>query len=143
MEASYYPKKPIDILFNQIEDGQCFAVSAKAPFSKQHLLDMGELLIVKNGAYSDSYTKWRAKRSNPRTWANFKIHFCKVQTVKFSVNRAKVALLQRPLHRKEQSFAALNFQSTLFSKSKIPNMFNSYTHSYSEYRRYKVSFWLY
>jgi hypothetical protein len=75
MNAPWSPPSPIENLFDQLEEGQRYAVLAAEPIADSQLTRLGLTLITKCGMMPDGCREWRLKPAASQTWANFKIHF--------------------------------------------------------------------
>ena len=75
MQGMYNVEDPINILFDQIDTGQEFAVEGNSPFSDWQLVDMGVAKSLATQEYTHSYRMWKIIANNDRTWLQFKAHF--------------------------------------------------------------------
>jgi hypothetical protein len=75
MNAPWSPPSPIENLFDQLEEGQRYAVLAAEPIADSQLTRLGLNLITKCGMMPDGCREWRLKPAATQTWANFKVHF--------------------------------------------------------------------
>ena len=72
MQATYNIKFPIEILFDQMEMGQEFAITGNYPFYDQHLADMGITQIFATQEYTHEHHMWNSIAENDITRVCFK-----------------------------------------------------------------------
>ena len=72
MQGMYNVEDPINILFDQIDTGQEFAVEGNSPFSDWQLVDMVVANIMALQEYTHSYHMWKSIAADDRTWLQFK-----------------------------------------------------------------------
>jgi hypothetical protein len=75
MNAPWSPPSRIVNLFDQLEEGQRYALLAAEPIADSQLTRLGLNLITKCGIMPDGFREWRLKPAATQTWANFKVHF--------------------------------------------------------------------
>ena len=77
MRAPWSPPTPIEVLFQQLEDGKRMAALAKEPIADSQLVRLGQTLVLKTGLFPDGCREWRLKADADQTWAAFKTHFAR------------------------------------------------------------------
>ena len=77
MTARYYPKAPIEILFEQITDGVAYTELGDTPFTSKQIVDTALLCLAKTGVFHDDLKEWNRKPPLGRDWKNFRLHFAK------------------------------------------------------------------
>ena len=65
---------PIELLFDQIDEGQEYAAAGNEPYSDPQLVRIGYHLIETTKHMELACRDWRAKPAADKTWANLKIH---------------------------------------------------------------------
>jgi len=75
MRESFDASKPIEELFEQIEDATDYADAAGAPYNNGQVISRAYVLIYKTGEYNEACKDWRKKPENEKTWENFKEDF--------------------------------------------------------------------
>ena len=77
MREPFDAGKPIEELFEQIEDAVENADAANAPYNTTQIVSRAYLLVFKTGMYNEACRDWRKKSIATQTWANFKVDFTK------------------------------------------------------------------
>jgi len=77
MRENFDANKPIEELFEQIEEAVEYADAANAPYNETHIVSRAILLVFKTGIYNDSCREWRKRPITEQTWNNFKEDFTK------------------------------------------------------------------
>jgi len=77
MRETFDPSKPIEELYEQIEDATDFADAAGAPYNAAQVLSRAYVLIHKTGVYNEACRDWRKKPEQEKTWEHFKEDFTK------------------------------------------------------------------
>lgn len=67
--------KPIDSMFNSIEELADYAEAADSPYTQLQLIDLGYIIIKKNPAFQHDIRQWLHRPKAEHTWQNFKVHF--------------------------------------------------------------------
>ena len=75
MREPFDASKPIEELFEQIEDATDYADAAGAPYNNSQVISRAYILIYKTGEYNEACKDWRKKPENEKTWENFKQDF--------------------------------------------------------------------
>jgi len=75
MRESFDASKPIEELFEQIEDATDYADAAGAPYNNSQVISRAYVLIYKTGEYNEACKDWRKKPDNEKTWEHFKEDF--------------------------------------------------------------------
>ena len=70
---------PIEMLFDQIDDAQDFAVAAGQPYTNNQLLTTAYNLIYATGLFFDGCKAWNRLPMNQKTMDNFKMTFQQAQ----------------------------------------------------------------
>ena len=78
-EYRYNTDKPIDQLFNKIQDFNDLAEATGLPQSASQSLHMGTEMIKNCGTLTDSLKDWNRTPVDNKTWNNFKLHFREAQ----------------------------------------------------------------
>ena len=71
MRAPYDAETPIETLFRQINDANKYSIFAKKPMQESDLIQAGEALILRAGAFASEYKDWRSIDEIDRTWEFF------------------------------------------------------------------------
>jgi hypothetical protein len=71
MRAPYNAETPIETLFGQINDANEYSIFAKKPMQESDLIQAGEVLILRAGAFASEYKDWRSINEVDRTWEFF------------------------------------------------------------------------
>jgi len=75
MREPYDASKPIEELFDQIEDAVEYADAANAPYNDTQIVSRAYLLVYKTGLYNEACRDWRKRTLADQTWNNFKTDF--------------------------------------------------------------------
>ena len=75
MSEPYDPTLPIEILFDQIEEGMEVAEAASCPYNTNQIVQKAYLLLLQTGKYKDACIEWNRKAMGDQSWPNFKAHF--------------------------------------------------------------------
>lgn len=75
MREPFDASKPIEELFEQIEEATDYADAAGAPYNNSQVLSRAYVLVHKTGEYNDACRDWRKKPTNEKTWETFKQDF--------------------------------------------------------------------
>jgi len=67
--------KPIDSIFNSIEELADYAEAADSPYTPSQLIDFGYIILKKNPAFQHDVRAWLRRPKADYTWHNFKTHF--------------------------------------------------------------------
>ena len=73
------PTTPFELLIDQIESAQEFALDGFQPYTTAQILTNAYTLVHKTGAFNDDCKKWQQKPDHEKTWDNFKAHFLQAQ----------------------------------------------------------------
>ena len=65
----------IEILFDQIETGQEFAIAGNSHFTDRQLADMGIYQTPVTQECTHAYRMWKIILENERTWVSFRTNF--------------------------------------------------------------------
>ena len=71
MNQPYDPSRPIEVLFDQIEDAIDYAAAGKAAFTTQQIVNTAYNLVYDTGVFVDECKVWRKKEQANQTWAEF------------------------------------------------------------------------
>ena len=74
MRSTYNFKLPIEILFNQMQMGQEFAISGNSPFFDQKLAYMRVTKILATQEYTHVYFMWKIIADDDHTMLQFEAH---------------------------------------------------------------------
>jgi hypothetical protein len=77
MQTPWSPPTPIEVLFQQLEESQRFALAAAEPIADTVLTRIGYQIIIKTGMFADGCRDWRLLPEANQTWAAFKTHFAR------------------------------------------------------------------
>ena len=72
MREAYDPTKPIENLFEQMEEAVEYADAGGAAYNDKQILSRVYLLVRNTGMYNDTCREWRKTASVQQTWTNFK-----------------------------------------------------------------------
>ena len=75
MQATYNTKYSIEIMFNQMEMGQEFAIAGNLPSFNRKMSDMGVARSFLAQEYTHEYRMWKSIAAYERTWVSFKEMF--------------------------------------------------------------------
>ena len=75
MNTPYDVNLPIEVLFDQIEDGMDYADAGNHPFTPAQIVMKGQQLIQETGMFPDDMKVWKRLPDNDRTWARLKADF--------------------------------------------------------------------
>ena len=75
MKAQWDPTTPIEVLFEQIDDGSAYATDGDDAFTDTQLVRFAYNTIDSNGRMSLACRDWRGRLKIDRTWPNFKTDF--------------------------------------------------------------------
>lgn len=75
MREPFDSTKPIEELFEQIEDATDYADAAGAPYNNAQVISRAYVLVLKTGEYNDACRDWRKRPEQEKTWDQFKIDF--------------------------------------------------------------------
>ena len=67
--------KPIEELFEQIEDATDYADAAGAPYNSGQVISRAYVLVLKTGEYNEVCRDWQRRPKQDKTWDNFKRDF--------------------------------------------------------------------
>ena len=73
--TEYTPELPMDILTNQLEEGQNFAQAGKQNVTDAMTISKGITILNNTGVLPNDIKKWNQKTDNSKTWADSKTHF--------------------------------------------------------------------
>ena len=71
MNQLYDSSRPIEVLFDQIEDAIDYAAAGKAAFTTQQIVNTACNLVYDTGVFVDECKVWRKKEQANQTWAEF------------------------------------------------------------------------
>ena len=75
MNTPYDVNLPIEVLFDQIEDGMDYADAGNHPFTPAQIVMKGQQLIQETGMFQDDMKAWKRLPAIERTWDRLKIDF--------------------------------------------------------------------
>ena len=75
MNTAYDVNLPIEVLFDQIEDGLDFADAGNHPKTPEQIVMTGQQLIQETGMFADDLKVWKRLPDQDRTWTRFKADF--------------------------------------------------------------------
>lgn len=75
MREAFDANRPIEELFDQIEEAAEYAEATNAPYNTTQIVSRAYLLLYKTGLYNDACREWRKRTVANQTWANFKTDF--------------------------------------------------------------------
>jgi hypothetical protein len=73
LNTPYDPNQPIDMLFQQIQDAQAFAVAGGQPYCAAMIVNVAYTLVFNTGLYPYACRAWQSITIAAKTWAQFKI----------------------------------------------------------------------
>jgi hypothetical protein len=76
----YNPASPFEMMVQQIEDSQDFAVAGHRAYTAQQIVSNAYSLIYNMGMFIDACREWRRRPENEKTWTHFKEHFAQAHT---------------------------------------------------------------
>ena len=75
MYTNWNPPTPIETLYEQLTDGQQFALKGGETIHDSQLARKGYEIIAKTGLFNEDCKEWRKKAEDEQTFENFKIFF--------------------------------------------------------------------
>jgi hypothetical protein len=75
LNTPYDPNKPIESLFQQIQDARAFAIAGGQPYGDAMIVHVAYNFVFNTCLFSDACQTWQVRPAAQRTWTNFKIHF--------------------------------------------------------------------
>jgi hypothetical protein len=75
LNTPYDPKKPIEALFQQIQDARAFTVAGGKPYGAAIIVNVAYTLVFSTGLYPDACRAWQSRAIAANTWAQSKIDF--------------------------------------------------------------------
>ena len=78
MRETFDATKPVEELFQQIEDAVEYAEAAEAPYNDTQIVSRAYLLLLNTGMYNQACREWRRKPTVEQTWTAFKTFFAEV-----------------------------------------------------------------
>jgi hypothetical protein len=75
LNTQYDPNRPIETLFQQIQDAWAFAVAGGQPYGNAIIINVAYTLIFNTGLFPDECRGWQSRDTAGKTWAQFKIDF--------------------------------------------------------------------
>ena len=75
MNAPYDVNLPIEVLFDQVEDGMDYADAGNHPKTPAQIVMTGQQLIQETGMFADDLKIWKRLPAPDRTWTRFKTDF--------------------------------------------------------------------
>ena len=75
MNTPFDVNLPIEVLFDQIEDGMDYADAGNHPFTPAQIVMKGQQLIQETGMFPDDMKAWKRLPDNERTWDCLKTDF--------------------------------------------------------------------
>ena len=75
MNRAYNVNLPIEVLFDQIEDGMDYADADNHPKTPAQIVMTGQQLIQETGMFADNLKLWKRLPDLERTWTRFKTDF--------------------------------------------------------------------
>jgi hypothetical protein len=78
LNTPYDPNKPIEMLFQQIQDARAFAVAGGQPYDTAMIVNVAYTLVFNTGLFPDACRAWQSRAIDGKTWAQFKLDFATV-----------------------------------------------------------------
>lgn len=75
MNTLYDVNLPIEVLFDQVEDGMDYAVAGGNPKTLEQIVMIGQQIIQETGMFIDDINIWKRIVPTARTWTRFKSDF--------------------------------------------------------------------
>ena len=75
MNMAYDVNMPIEVLFDQIEDGMDYAAAGNNPKTPEQIVMTGQQLITETGMFTDEIKIWKRLPALDKTWTRFKTDF--------------------------------------------------------------------
>ena len=75
MNTPYDVNLPIEVLFDQVEDGMEYADAGMHPFTPQQIVMTGQQLLQETGMFADDLKIWKRLPLLDRTWVRLKADF--------------------------------------------------------------------
>jgi hypothetical protein len=79
LNTPYDPNRPIEVLFQHIQDARAFAVAGGQPYGEAMIVNVVYTLVLNTGLYPDACRAWQSRAIASKTWAQFKIDFATAQ----------------------------------------------------------------
>jgi hypothetical protein len=75
LNTPYDPNKPIESLFQKIQDARAFAIAGGQPYGDAMIVHVAYNFVFNKCLFSDACQTWQVRPAAQRNWTNFKIHF--------------------------------------------------------------------
>ena len=75
MRTPFDASLPIELLFDQIQDGRDMAAHGNSPYTLPQILNIAYNLVQATGLYGIPCKEWRRFPHTKKTWVIFRIHF--------------------------------------------------------------------
>jgi hypothetical protein len=75
LNAPYDPNQLIEMLFQQIQDAQAFAVAGGQPYGAAMIVNVAYTLVFNTGLFPDAGQAWQSREIAVKTWVQFKLNF--------------------------------------------------------------------
>ena len=75
MNAPYDVNLPIEVLFDQVEDGMDFTEAGNHPKTPEQIFMIGQQLIQETGMFTDNLEIWKQLPAQDRTWTRLETDF--------------------------------------------------------------------
>jgi hypothetical protein len=75
LNVPYDPNKPIETLFQKVQDDRAFAVAGGQPYGAAMIVNVAYTLVSITGLFPDACRAWQSRAIAGKTWAQFKIYF--------------------------------------------------------------------
>jgi hypothetical protein len=75
LNAPHNHNQPIEMLFQQIQDDQAFAVAGGHPYGAAMIVNVAYTLVFNTGLFPDACRAWQSRVIAGKTWAQFKLDF--------------------------------------------------------------------
>ena len=80
--AAWNLSKPIELLFDQLEDRYVLSVAAKLAYTQDQMIDKALTAIQRTGLYPTAILEYQAFATKNKNWAEFKTHFAEAYMVR-------------------------------------------------------------
>jgi hypothetical protein len=74
-DGPYDQNKPIETLFQQVQDTGAFAVAGGQPYGAAMIVNVAYTLVFSTELFTDACRAWQSRAIAGKTWAPFKIYF--------------------------------------------------------------------
>ena len=75
LNQPWNPNKPIESLFDRLEECYVYSIMAKPPYTMEELIDKAILAIQHTGLYKTALLEWAGFDEENKTWQQLKLHF--------------------------------------------------------------------